>query len=290
MTVENLDNDGGGEYVADEGDNSSQSTEVEAQATSLGWKPLEDYKGDPDKWADAETFLQVHSRNNGALKDANKRQAAEMAALRRQMEGLTVAHQKMFEMQVKKMSEEHQQQLNFLKAQKRNALTEGDHVTASDIDEQIDTLKAAGPEIPDVPVVESKKANDAEAWMQLPEVIDFTERNPWINTDEDMATYAVAKGAQIRKSSPGLDNTEFLAQVEQATRKAFPHKFQTRRQPVEGGQRGGEGGISSGGKGTYAAMPKEAREACDEFVSDKTGTRDEYVKMYFDYDNKRKGS
>lgn len=280
MAQENVDNVEIPEYGSDKVD----STDIATQAASLGWKPLEDFEGDPEKWTDSETFLELHSRNNGALRAANKKQAAEFAELKREMATQAAMTKSIFDQQIKKQKEEFDNQVAFLKAQKRNALRDGDHGTAADLDEQIDELKERGPDIPEV---KPQQTQTQKEWTEIPELVEFNERNPWMQTDEDMSVFAVAKAQALRTKHPNMPLKELLIETETATRKVFPQKFGSQRQsPVEAGDRGSNN--APAGAKTYQSMPKEARDACDDFVADKYGKREDYVKMYFEYDNARR--
>ena len=169
-----------------------------------------------------------------------------------------------------------------MKAQKRNALREGDHDTAASLDEQIDDLKERGPESPGITPPQNTQQKD---WTEIPELVEFNTRNPWMETDEDMSSFVIGRAQRLRQQNPGMSLSALLSQVEAAARKAFPAKFgpARARSPVDAGERGGNS-PNAGGK-TYQAMPKEAREACDEFVADGKGKREAYVKMYFEYDD-----
>ena len=90
---------------------------VEEQARALGWKPEDEFDGNPAKWTDAEAFLELHGKNNGALRKALAAQAKDLEDLKKQMRGLDGAHKKIFEIQLKKQKDEFDQQVAFLRAQ-----------------------------------------------------------------------------------------------------------------------------------------------------------------------------
>ncbi len=263
---------------------------AEEQARSLGWKPQEEFNGDPSKWTDASEFLEVHGRNNGALRKANEKLSTEMTELRRRQDGIEAANKKIFELQIKKAKEEHANELAFLKAQKKEALRNGDHVTADEFDEQIDAAKERGPDLPDEPPAADPKTQQMQDWRSNPQLVDFVRRNPWIETEEDMADYTVAKANRIRQQNPNIAFEALLDEAVEATKKAFPQKFgaATRRNPVEGATSGATSGAAGTRAQTYNSMPADARKMCDDLVRDRMITKDEYVKQYFAYDSIRK--
>lgn len=261
--------------------------DAEDQARALGWKPEDEFKGDKAKWTDAETFLEVHGRNNGALRNALAQQAKDLAELKEQMRGMDTAHRKIFDMQIKKQKEEFDQQVAFLKAQKREALRSGEHETAADIDEQIDSLRERGPDLPDVPQTQSVTPGLQPNWRDNKILAGWADRNSWFDKDEDMSAYAGAIGQKIRAENPALPFSSLLEEVTVRVRKAFPQKFTaTRRSPVEGATPGAVGAVNSGK--TYASLPKDAKAACDEAVADGGMTQKQWVELYYGYDDRRK--
>src|ERR1700679_2999979 len=163
---------------------------VEEQARALGWKPEEEFDGNPGKWTDAEAFLELHSKNNGALRKALAAQAKQLEVLQKQMAGMDASNKKIFDLQLKKQKEEFDQQVAFLKAQKREALRSGEHETAADIDEQLDTLRERGPELPDVPQTPKAPQTDPNDWKKNPVMAEWASRNSWFTTDDEMTATA----------------------------------------------------------------------------------------------------
>jgi hypothetical protein len=263
----------------------ADASDAEEQARALGWVPEEEYTGNPSKWADADTFLEVHSKNNGALRKAVAAQAKDLADLKQQMRGMDSAHKKIFEIQIKKQKEEFDQQVAFLKAQKREALRSGEHETAADLDDQLDSLRERGPDLPDAP---QQTQNIAPAdWRTNSDMVAWAKHNPWFDKDEDMTLLAGGLGQSIRRQNPSMPFTELLEEVTVKVRKAFPHKFAGgRRSPVEGGTPG-ETQAARTGK-SYASLPRDARAACDDAVAEGGLTQKAWVELYYGYDDRRK--
>src|ERR1700677_3443164 len=106
--------------------------DVEEQARALGWKPEEEFEGNPGKWTDAESFLELHSKNNGALRKAVAAQAKKLEEFEKQMSSMDAAHKKIFDIQLRKQKDEFDQQVAFHKTQKRDRLRSGARATAAD--------------------------------------------------------------------------------------------------------------------------------------------------------------
>lgn len=274
------------EYRPDNAVTPSGDGDVEEQARALGWKPEDEFAGDKAKWTDAESFLELHGKNNGRLRNVVAQQAKDLEALKKQMAGMDSAHKKIFEMQIKKQKDEFDQQVAFLKAQKREALRSGEHETAADLDEQLDAMRERGPELPELPDNPTKPALQPN-WRENKILADWADRNPWFDKDEEMSAFAGAMGPAIRAQNPSIPFTELLEEVGSRVRKAFPHKFAaTRRSPVESATPGATS--AAAGSKSYASLPKEARAACDEAVADGGLTQKQWVELYYGYDDRRK--
>ena len=294
MAVENetpetpLDTEDIQDYRANEtveGTPGGGDSSVEDQARALGWVPEDEYTGKAP-WANAETFLDIHSRNNGVLKKALERQAKQLADLQKQMQSMDAANKRIFDLQIKKQKEEFDQQIAFLKAQKREALRAGEHDQAADIDDQIDTLRERGPELPEAPESKQTPEADPDAWRKNPVMAEWAERNPWFTKDRHMTALAGGLGQQLRAENPKMPFDELLEEVTRQVKAAFPHKFTRRSSPVEETTPGATNGSAS--KGTYGALPKDAKQMCDEAVAEGGITQKQWVELYYGYEDRRK--
>ena len=261
--------------------------DVEGQARALGWKPEEEFEGNPGKWTDAESFLELHSKNNGALRKAVAAQAKKLEEFEKQMSSMDAAHKKIFDIQLRKQKDEFDQQVAFLKAQKREALRSGEHETAADIDEQLDTLRERGPELPDVPETPQSKSSDPNDWKKNPVMVEWASRNSWFTVDKELTAFAGGTGQALRANNPDMDFAKLLDEVTRLAQKAYPEKFGTRRSSGVEEATPGATRMASNAK-TYGSLPKDARAACDEAVSEGGITQKQWVELYYGYDDRRK--
>lgn len=275
------------EYVADNpgGDDSSSS---EDQARALGWKPQDEYTGRPEKWTDADAFLEVHGKNNGALRRALDAQAKELNDLRKQMSGLSAANQRIFDLQIKKATEEHNQQIAFLKAQSKEARLAGDFETAEELHDQLEAVQKQGPDLPEVS--EKPQPKQQPHWRDDPILAQWADENPWFEKDDDLNMFAGAKGMRLRQENPNMPFKDLLEEVAIAVKKTFPFKFATSARPinrVEGATPGTTNAAAA--KNTYASLPKDAKAMCDEDVAaGNVKSQKDWVELYYSYDDRRK--
>ncbi|MDE2106523.1 MAG: hypothetical protein KGL39_55425, partial [Patescibacteria group bacterium] len=62
---------------------------VEERAGAMGWVPQEKFRGDPEKWVDAETFVQRGEQVMPILKHNNEKLQAEIASLKGELGKVT---------------------------------------------------------------------------------------------------------------------------------------------------------------------------------------------------------
>lgn len=284
-----VDNDKNLEYVPDNNESSTTNTDesVEDQARALGWKPQEEYSGKPGKWADAEEYLEVHGKNNGALRRALDQQAKDLAELRREIKGLDASHKRIFDLQLKKAKDEHAQQIAFLKSQRSEARRTGDYEAVDELETQLEEVQKRGPDLPDVADVQTQNTTPNPNWRDNATLAAWADKNPWFEKDEDMSLFAGTLGVKMRKDNPDMDYEKLLEKVSERVRKAFPTKFAEGNRPnrVEGATPGATSGASA--RNSYAALPKEAKQACDEEVASGNMTQKAWIELYHSYDDRR---
>jgi len=260
-----------------------ESSFDEEEARKEGWAPKEEWKGRPEDWVDAKEFNKRGREINSFLKKHNDRLKGELAEVKSALkeQQLTAAEFKKEFAQMKENA--YKKAMADLKAQRREALKEGDHDTADLIDEQLDDMKeqveklAKKEEVkPTVEMSETQKTRLLNEWIG---------DNPWYDSkNADVVDAVDLIGMRLRREQPGLDGRDFLDEVTKLAKKKHPEFFGNPRRKeagmVEGGKRG-EGG-SGGGKKTYGAMPAEVRAQCDRFVKNKMCSQEDFVKNYYE--------
>lgn len=240
-----------------------QSTPAEDKAREMGWVPEAEFKGDPAKWRSAEEFVKAGESYLPILKDRIRKQDKELADLKRTISDFAEHHshveKKAFERALKE-----------LKSKQLEAVETGNTDAFVKIDKEIAELQA------DVRPV--KKATDDP---HDPVFEEWTDKNNWFKEDREMADYAEAIGAFLKKKNPNLVGMDFLNEVTKSVKKEFPSKFQNPKRDSAPSVESTSAPTRKGGKG-YSDLPDEAKKACDRFVRDGIfKTKDDYVKSYF---------
>lgn len=242
-----------------------QLSDLEQFAAEQGWAPKDKWQGDADKWVDAKAFIR---RGPEFMKRTLQKQDADLADMKQTME-------RMARVAETAQKRAYEQAVSDLKAQRREAITNGDPDTVDAIDQRIESL--------DKPETAEKKP-DAASPDGDPHFKAFQGENAWYGPDGDIEATAYAEqiAPVVGRKWKGA---EFYQRIGEEVRKKFPDKFRnparSRAAAVEGG---GAAGYSRRGNGKgYADLPSDAKAACDRYVANGTfKTREDYVKEYFD--------
>jgi hypothetical protein len=192
-------------------------------AAQMGWRPKEEWQGDPEAWKPAEKFIL-----DG--KDIQHTTAKELRSLREQMERMSGVTSQIIEDKVAERDA-------YWKSQFNQAVEDGDTEKANALLEQRPKPQSTdtGPD---------------------PQVVEWVGKHPWYNTDP----LAQARAREISDRLKHLPVPEQLKQVERAIRKEFPEHFPTAKQPPAtqtGATRNAN--PSNRAKG-FAQLPDDARK------------------------------
>lgn len=239
-----------GEEHEEEHQEAKEPTEIEALALEMGWAAEADWRGDPDKWVDAKTYIRTGPEILKKSLERQDRQLAETAALLEEFKGF---HGKVEERAYKRA-------LGDLKTQQRQAVEDADPEAFERIDGEIDAL---GEEIR---APAAKPTNGNANPDNDPHFIAFQGRNSWYGEDFELTAYADQLAPAVGRKHTGA---AFYETIGTEVRKKFPDKFtNTRRKRARTVESAGAGGDARrGDKHTYADLPAEAKGACDRFIT-----------------------
>ena len=241
---------------------------AETEARQLGWVPLEEFRGDPEKWRDAETFLDhgksvmpILRKNNQRLSEEVHTLREETARLQKLFQASQEAIQELQESNVENTRAAVERARKDLLASLKMAKESGDVDAEIRIAEELADLKgaqrAAGGKKPEAPPPPSPPAQpeihpDFAGWMK---------DNPWFGTDPRKTARAQAIAYELRADSENdsLEGRAFYDRVSEI----MEERSTGQQVPKVGGARHVPRGGANGGGRTYADLPPEAKEACD---------------------------
>lgn len=308
---------GGGPPPGEGTQQPQQLPEVEARAREMGWSPKEQWRGNPEHWIDAATFVQRGEQVLPILQ-ANLRQRdtqvvtlrQEQLKLKTQLDQANEAIQVLTNISTEQgRTAAKEKRRDLLRAQAQ-ARTDGNTDLEIELGEQIADVTAElntpasqesaspkpGTKKPangTQPVVTDDDAGGANDPTKAPEYQAFLRDNPWFGTDRRKTAMATAVGEELRAdpATANLVGKAFFDRVAQEVNRLFaPARVPSKV----------EGAAPSGGTRTdvdpasgksFTDLPADAKEACQrqgkaligEGKAFKTEAewRKYYVTMYF---------
>lgn len=245
------------EIISTNENNDVQTTEDIARAS--GWKPKEEYAGDPAKWVSAETFVA-----KGELIERIESLGKKLKDSEKTIKLLTEHHNKVKESEFKRAVE-------FLKQQKKQAYESGDVDKIIELDDKIAEIKETQKAQKDA-FAEDTKGSGVD-----PAFTSWVSENKWYDINSEMKADADAFGEAYYRNNPEKTPAEVLEFVTKKIKKAYPEVFQNqnRNRPsaVEGGTNGGRANT----KKDNFDLTDEERSVMRTFVKQGVMTEDEYI-------------
>ena len=273
----------------------SDQAAIEAKAREMGWRPPEQFNGDPSQYRDAEEFIKrgeemlpiIRSRLDRTAEE-NKQLKAEIA---KQKSDFDKRVQRLEHTSTAALQTQRQQLIDHYEGKMRDAAENGDPDAYDRLrDERNDKVKEIDKAVESAEETAEIEHIEQPAQQQpkfAPEVDQWRTQNPWFGTDPILTSTAQAYSAQLQQEHPGLTVDQNLAQVRKFMESKFPEKFSLPEgvtggqtaDPAIGGSR--QAGASVAGQGA-AQLPPEARQAGEGFVKEGLYENlEDYAKDYF---------
>lgn len=243
-------------------------SEVEDKATALGWSPKEQFRGNPELWMDAETFVKrgeeimpLLKANNRKLLDEVTNIRGELASTKELLKASTESIEalKEFNTDIARANG---------KAKKEELITAiaaakeaSDYVTETTLQDQLnehnaalraaEATKKATPK----PVEGGTQQKD---WTLDPSWKAWLADNQWFGPDKRRTALALGVANELRSENSPLQGRAFFDKVTEEVEKTFEPAKRNGPSRVEGGG----SGTRNGGGTTYADLPADAKEAC----------------------------
>lgn len=248
----------------------SHESEIEEKARKMGHVPKDQFKGDPDKWVDAQTFVERGENHVPILRKQIARQQEKLDALNKTIKEFSEYHTKTEQRAYERAYKE-------LKAAQIQAVANADQTAFVELDQQISELQAeaATKVIPQV-------KDEAKEPEQHPDFVPWQASNSWYGKDKEMSEYADAIGAYIARTKPGYSYSEALKETTEKVKKEFPDKFTNPKRNSAASVESSQPSTKKGGK-TFADLSKEQRTIWERWNRDGIKiTKEEYVKSQFE--------
>lgn len=230
-------------------------TEAEQRAMEKGWKPKEDYDGEPENFRSAELFLQLDPLYK------------KLETISRENKNLKEATQYLTKLQKETKANEFNRALAELKHARRVAQENGDFERSELLEEKMDVVKEQKRIVEAIPVTPQNEPS---------EFVDWQKRNGWYEKDEDLRDWADGRGVKLHQQ--GKTPSEVLEILESEVKRKFKDKVSNPNRERASSVEGSTGGNSAASrKGKYELNDMELKVANTLMKSGIIKNIDEYV-------------
>lgn len=268
--------------MSDAADTDTGNVDVEKEALSMGWTPKEKFKGNPDKWIDAESFVEraehvlpILRADRDRLKRDLLTRDNEIGNLKQQL-GTTNALVKDLTVQYdERLKSELAAQRRNLRAQLKEAVEDRDVDAELEVREQLDQLTEAERAAQERAKNNKDKLTPSDSDDQIAlsrEFREWNKDNPWYggtSPEDRKRTKAILRIAEdLRDDGETSQGREFMDLCLEQLEEQLGTTTNRHTSKVEGGTPRGKGG---GGSQSYDSLPSDAKAACNEFAADLVG-------------------
>lgn len=243
---------------------SKASPEVQAEAEKMGWIPPSRYKGDAERFVDADAYIERGQTILPIVQATNRRLTEQLTAQERQLkatqDALAQAQKAIDEIEERHTVATQRAVENAraeVKAQLARASEAGDHAGVAELTEQLVELNTKVPEEPVKKATTSPKAADTTIPADLAE---WNKENPWFGTDKRRTSLALGIAQELRDSGVSSTGRAFYDQVKAELEAMLPP---TARSKVEGDSSSNSHTPAASGAKGFAALPADAKAACN---------------------------
>lgn len=237
-------------------------SDIEQRALDMGWRPKEEFDGSEDDFIDAKEFVR-----RKPLFEKIENQNKQIKAVTKALEEFKAHYSKVEETALKNA-------LAQLKAERKQALSEGDGDRFEVLDDKIKSVETQVEKVKlaaESPIVQEESAAPAEFTR-------WVSKNSWYDNVSYMRKFADEVGVKFAPdvASGRMSPDEVLREVEKQVRKEFPHKFTN---PNKASAPDVESSRPSSGKrdSFESQLSDQERKVMNDFVRNKIMTKEEYL-------------
>ena len=184
-----------------------QYSEIEQRAIEMGWRPKDAFDGVDEDFVDAKEFI-----SRKPLYDRISQQSKQIKNVTKALEAIKEHYTKVNEAAYERAMVD-------LRAQRKEALLQGDGDALDRVEDQIKKAEREFDEIR----ADAKKPVVEDEPVYSPVFVEWKRRNSWYDSNSYMRQFADDEGLRLHKA--GMNPDQVLVEVEKAVRKEFPNKF-----------------------------------------------------------------
>jgi hypothetical protein len=196
---------------------------AQQKALDGGWRPKEEWEGDPSDWVDYREF-----NFRGELMDRIRKESGYNKRLHNEVDALKDAIKQLGEHNQKIAKHEYDRAMKELKVQRREAIEERDYDLLDTVEDQMEQLKG----VYETKEVEEPKErpNENEQDLAVTEhdkevYADFVKKSTWYDKDIVMTGAADKLAVMYKNQNYDASAEEVIDYITTELKKEFPHKF-----------------------------------------------------------------
>jgi len=244
---------------------------LEAEAREMGWKPLDEFAGNPDDWRDAAEFVErgksilpIVQANNRRLRDQLLTQSKELASLKETVGSVNKTLQALRKGYDESVSQQVAQAKKDLRAQLAEARDIGDLDAELEAQDKLTELKET-----EKASKEKAKEDEKPTTEQPnihPEFEAWKEDNPWFDDTSNPENVKRTRQLLIIGEQLRLDGDETVGRAFMDKCVAELNKREGKPTVRKSGTKveSGSHGANPGGSRLFNSLPKEAKAICHE--------------------------
>lgn len=279
--------------VADTPDTETQSPDIESRARAMGWRPQEEFNGDPNKWRSAEEFVAKGENDLPVLRENLRRTTDQLTQLQSRLAKQDQDFKSTIS-RIERMSDAAlQRQKETLEASyqaaMRNAAANGDVETYDRLDvnrrhavSEFDTQLAEvrRPVETEQPASQARPEPTADEQARIQ---GWINRNPWYKTDIELNHIATAYSSFLTQQNPSMGLDDNLKQTEAHMRKRYADRFGAVSADPPAVEGGGTRMTASASRGKgWNDIPSDARAQAAKFIKEGLfKDQNDYAKEYW---------
>lgn len=236
--------------------------DFEKEAQKGGWVPKEEWKGDEEQWKPAQQFVEDGEKTLPLFKAKVEKELGELKGELKDAKKANAEFGDFFRDFKARQEKETADLREQLVAKRQQAIDESDGQAFTTADKELREL-------------------DAQPVQTFPpETKQWLQENPWYETNDDLAIYADGVADRLVQQGYVGGSKAYWDELTTRVKDRFPDEFENKQRQRPPSVEDASETVESKPK-TYAALPKDAKDACDDFI--KQGIfkdRDEYVAAY----------
>lgn len=250
----------------------SHNEEVRSEASRLGWVDKDQFRGDPEDWVDAQSFVRRGREILPILKKNNEKLNGKVRELEQRLMEQSQTFGQFQEFHTRALEQQKQEALKQLRAARKQAIETSDGDAFDQVEEHIRSVEAYRP---------TQQPPQSQQNQQVPPgFVEWVADNPWYAKDREMASEADVLGQQIYAQGFRGSYRELLDEVSKKVRDAHPQKFRNTARSLPASVSEPSPAPRKSGK-SWNDLPAEARDIGDRFVRTIPGyTREKYLANY----------